>query len=373
VPGNGPGAAPGCSAATLTAVAVLEFIAGLGLVGWVLNDVFNTVILPRPSPARYRPAGLLTRWSWQFWRRYTEAKNPVKREQRLGVFAPAIVMILLGLWIVLLIVGFSAMLLALGDGVQPRLTDLGSAMYFAAISMLTIGYGDYVPVELGSRLVAVAAGGVGLGIVALTITYLFSLYASFQRREVAVVTLDARAGAPPSGITLLETCAGFDSDVELEQVFEAWEKWAAEVLESHLAYPILLFFRSTHDHESWVSAIGAILDATTLLLTTVEGGPRGQARATRALGSHLVEDIGRSFGFLLRDRPRDGAMIERGEFDDARVRLGAAGYALVPDADASWAEFAHLRSEYAGPLNTLARFLEVPPAQWIGDRSYVLH
>jgi len=246
-------------------------------------------------------------------------------------------------------------------------------MYFAASSMLTIGYGDYVPTEIGSRLVSVAAGVVGLGIVALTITYLFSLYVNFQRREVAVVTLDARAGAPPSGITLLETCAGFDSDIELEQVFESWEIWSAEVLESHLAYPILLFFRSTHDHESWVSAVGAILDATTLLLTTIEGGPRGQARATRALGSHLVEDIGRSFRFIVSDRPLDGPMIERAEFDDARSRLQAAGYTIVADGDKAWTEFAKLRSEYAGPLNALARYLDVPPAQWIGDRSYVLH
>jgi hypothetical protein len=355
-------------------VALLEFGAGLALVAWVLNDVFNTVILPRPSPARFRPAGLLTRWSWRLWRRYADAqRNPDRREQRLGVFAPAIVMTLLGLWIVLLIVGFAVMLLALGDGVEPRLVDLRGAMYFAAISMLTIGYGDYVPVELGSRLVAVAAGAVGLGIVALTITYLFSLYANFQRREVAVVTLDARAGAPPSGITLLETCAGFESDGELEQIFEAWERWAAEVLESHLAYPILLFFRSTHDHESWVSAVGAILDATTLLLTTIEGGPRGQARATRALGSHLVEDIGRSFRFLGRSPDVGEPGIERAEFDDARARLDVAGYALVGDADIAWTAFSRSRAEYAGPLNTLARYLDVPPAQWIGDRSYVLH
>lgn len=352
----------------------LEALLGLALVAWVLNDVFNTVILPRPSPARYRPAGLLTRWGWRFWRRYADAQgDPDRREQRLGVFAPAIVMILLGLWIVLLIVGFSAMLLALGDGVTPRLTDLGAALYFAAVSMLTIGYGDYVPTEFGSRLVAVAAGGVGLGIVALTITYLFSLYANFQRREVAIVTLDARAGAPPSGLTLLETCAGFESDGELEQIFEVWEKWAAEVLESHLAYPILLFFRSTHDHESWVSAVGAILDATTLLLTTIDGGPRGQARATRALGSHLVEDIGRSFRFMDRGTGDGGPGIERAEFDDARSRLGAAGYALVGDAEAAWIAFARSRAEYAGALNTLARFLDVPPAQWIGDRSSVLH
>ena len=353
---------------------LLEALFGLSLLAWVLNDVFNTVILPRPSPARYRPAGLLTRWSWRLWRRYADAqRSPDRREHRLGVFAPAIVMTLLGLWIVLLIVGFAAVLLALGDGVAPKLTDFGSAMYFAAISMLTIGYGDYVPVALGSRLVAVAAGAVGLGIVALTITYLFSLYASFQRREVAVVTLDARAGAPPSGLTLLETCAGFGSDGELEEVFEAWERWAAEVLESHLAYPILLFFRSTHDHESWVSAIGAILDATTLLLTAIEGGPRGQARATRALGSHLVEDIGRSFRFMDRRASDRGPGIERVEFDDARARLGAAGYALVGDAEAAWAAFARSRAEYADSLNALARYLEVPPAQWIGDRSYVLH
>ena len=353
---------------------ILEFGVGLALVAWVLNDVFNTVVLPRPSPARYRPAGLLTRWSWRPWRWYADAQPDAnRREQRLGMFAPAVVMILLGLWIVLLIFGFSAMLLALGDGVEPRLANVGAAMYFAAISLITIGYGDYVPTELGSRIVAVAAGGVGLGIVALTITYLFSLYANFQRREVAVVTLDARAGAPPSGITLLETCAGFDSDAELEEVFEDWEKWAAEVLESHLAYPILLFFRSTHDHESWVSAIGAILDATTLLLTTIEGGPRGQARATRALGNHLVEDIGRSFRFMDRGQGAGGPGIERAEFDDARSRLGAAGYALAGDADASWATFAASRSEYASSLNAIARYLDVPPAQWIGDRSYVLH
>jgi hypothetical protein len=355
-------------------VFVLELLLGALLIGVVLNDVFNTVILPRPAPAQYRPAGLLTRWSWRVWRRYADAQpTPERREQRLGVFAPAVVMLLLGLWIVLLICGFAFVAEALADDIRPPLADFGSALYFAAVSLLTIGYGDYVPVGFFSRITAVAAGGVGLGIVALTITYLFSLYVNFQRREVAVVTLDARAGAPPSGITLLETCAGFEGDGELEQIFEHWERWAAEVLESHLAYPLLMFFRSTHDHESWVSAIGAILDATTLLLTTLKGGPRGQARATRAIGAHLVEDIGRNFRFADPGIDDAGAGIERVEFDGARARLGAAGYALVSDADATWIAFERSRAEYAGALNALARYLDVPPAQWIGDRSYVLH
>lgn len=356
-------------------MSVLEFIGGAVLVAWVLNDVFTTVILPRPAPARFRPAGLLTRWSWGFWRGYADTfPDPGRREQRLGVFAPGIVMALLGLWILLLVVGFGALLLALGAGVSPRLEDLGTAMYFAAVSLLTIGYGDHHPVEPGARIVAVLAGTVGLGIVALTITYLFSLYANFQRRELQVVTLDARAGAPPSGIQLLVTCAAFDDDArELDHIFEEWERWAAEVLESHLAYPILMFFRSTHDHESWVSAIGAVLDAATLLLTTVEGGPRGQATATHGIGAHLVEDIGRFFRFIRDGGPVADAMIERGEFDDARARLHAAGYVLVPDAEASWNEFAALRAQYASTLNALARYLDVPPAQWIGDRSYVPH
>jgi hypothetical protein len=356
-------------------VPVLEALAGAALVVWVLNDVFTTVILPRPAPARYRPAGLLTRWSWMAWRRYAEAsRTPELREQRLGIFAPAIVMILLGVWIVLLIVGFGLVTHALSAEVRPALPDFGTALYFAAVSLLTIGYGDFVPIETISRVVSVAEGGVGLGIVALTITYLFSLYANFQRRELQVVTLDARAGAPPSGTALLVTCAAFDDDAEeLDHIFEVWERWSAEVLESHLAYPILMFFRSTHDHESWVSAVGAVLDAATLLLTTVEGGPRGQASATRGIGTHLVEDIGRFFRFIVPDRPLDGPMIERAEFDEARTRLGAAGYVLLPDAEASWIEFARLRSDYAGPLNAIARYLDVPPSQWIGDRSYVLH
>jgi hypothetical protein len=355
-------------------VPVLELAVGAAIVVWVLNDVFTTVILPRPAPARYRPAGIVTRNAWRAWRHFADKKPTVaKREQRLGIFAPAIVMILLLVWIILLVIGFGLMLFALSDQIRPPLPDLGTALYMAAVSFLTIGYGDFVPTQTLSRLVAAAAGGVGLGIVALTITYLFSLYANFQRRELQVVTLDARAGAPPAGITLLETCAKFDDEYqELEQIFEQWEHWAAEVLESHIAYPVLMFFRSTHDHESWVSAIGAVLDAATLLLATLEGGPRGQASATRGIGAHLVEDVGRFFRFITDGTTSNDPMIERGEFDEARRRLGAAGYVVVPDADSAWRDFVRLRSEYAGPLNRIALYFSVPPAEWIGDRGFVL-
>ena len=349
----------------------LELLAGLLIVLVVVNDVFNTVILPRPAPARYRPAGILTRNSWRAWRAYAERQpTPERREQRFGMFAPAIVLALLTTWILMLIAGFGLMLHALAAEIAP-VPDFGTALYFAAVSLLTIGYGDVVATAGPSRVVAIAAGAVGLGIVALTITYLFSLYASFQRREVLVVTLDGRAGAPPSGIVLLETCATFD-EAEIRRIFDDWERWSAEVLESHLAYPILLFFRSTHDHESWVSALGALLDAATLMMTTIADGPAAQAKVMRAIGVHVIEDIARFLGYALLGAVPDGPGVERVEFDAARERLGAAGYRLV-EAEAAWASFAALRAEYAGRLNVLARFLSVPPAQWIGDRSIVYH
>jgi len=283
----------------------LEALLGLGLVAWVLNDVFATVILPRPTPTRYRPARLLTRSSWRLWRRYADrSRTPERREQRLGAFAPAIVMTLLGVWIVLLVVGFGLVLHALSSHIRPPLPDFGTALYLAAVSLLTIGYGDFVPIDGVSRVVAVAAGGVGLGIVALTITYLFSLYASFQRRELLVVTLDARAGAPPSGVVLLETCARYHDAGELRRVFADWERWSAAVLESHLAYPILLFFRSTHDHESWVSAIGAVLDASTLVLNDDRGRPVG--RRLGAAGNRCAPGRGRDPVLPVHDLRRAG-------------------------------------------------------------------
>src|SRR5207249_11378020 len=133
------------------------------------------------------------------------------------------------------------------------------------------------------------------GIFAAVITLLFTLYGSFQRREIAVVVLEAGAGAPPSGVTLLETYATAGILDQLPHVFQDWQAWAAEVLDSHLAYPILAYFRSSHDNDSWVSALGAVLDATTLILTTVVDGPRGPAKMTFAMGTHLVEDLSRFF------------------------------------------------------------------------------
>src|SRR5438445_3821551 len=345
----------------------LEVIVGIAVVFYILNDIFQSVVVPRPTPARYR----LTRWvvrpGWRAWRALgLRARSSGERERLLGVYAPLVVVVLLLLWLSGLVFGYGLIFFGLRAQLHPLVQDFPTAVYFAGTAVLTIGFGDFVATSGLARGLALLAGGTGLGTIALAISFLFSLYASFQRREILIVTLDARAGAPPSGVSLLETMANYDMMEELPRLFADWEKWGAEVLDSHLAYPVLAYFRSSHDNESWVSALGAVLDASTLLLTTVVDGPRGPAKMMFAMGRHLVEDLARFF----RIRGDHDVGVERYEFDQARERLSAAGWRLVAP-EASWLAFSRLRVQYASQLNSMAKWFAAPPTQWIGDRSYV--
>ena len=352
-----------------SAVHLAEVLAGLFLIGYVAWDVFTTVALPRPTPSTYRLARNMTRLSWRGWRWMARRISDADRRERvLGVFAPFLVLLLLVTWVVILIVGFALIDLALGNDFAPPLDSFPTAFYAAGTGLLTIGFGDIVPTALVTRLIVMASAGLGLGTVALVITYLFSLYGSFQRREVLVTTLDARAGAPPSGVALLETCQRSELLGDLPDLFADWERWAAEVLDSHVAYPILGYFRSSHDSESWVASIGAMLDAAVLILTTVEGQPRGRAEMLVAIGVHLVEDVSGFFGFS-----NDGRVgVERAEYDAARERLEAAGFQLE-SPEIGWILFAQIRGRFASRLNQLAAFWMTPPALWIGDRDHEEH
>ena len=342
-----------------------EVLIGIAIVAYILNDLFQSVVVPRPTPARYRPTRWVIRPGWRLWRALgLRTRSADSRERTLGTFAPLIVVVLLVLWLSGLILGFGVIFYGLRDYVRPSIDGFQTALYFAGTSVLTIGFGDIVATSSLTRLLALVAGGTGLGTIALAISFLFSLYASFQRREILIVTLDARAGAPPSGVSLLETMAKYDMMDELPRLFADWEKWGAEVLDSHLAYPVLAYFRSSHDNESWVSALGAVLDASTLLLTTVVDGPRGPAKMMFAMGRHLVEDLGRFF----RMQGDHDVGVERYEFDQARERLSAAGWRLVAPEE-SWLAFSRLRIQYASQLNSLAKWFAAPPTQWIGDRS----
>jgi hypothetical protein len=353
---------------TASLAQVLEGTGGLLVLVFILFDVFLTVVVPRRTPRTgqmVRLSGYLVPGLWSVWRWIgLRQANADRRESFLGSFGALMVILLLVAWIAGQVIGYGLLFDALRDQVRPPPENLGAAMYFAGTALLTLGFGDFVAMGGLARALTLAAAATGLGLFATVITLLFTLYGSFQRREVAVVVLEAGAGAPPSGVTLLETYALAGIMGELAQVFRDWQAWSAEVLDSHLAYPVLAYFRSSHDNDSWISSLGAVMDAATLVLTTIDDGPKAWAKLSRAVGGHCIEDLVLYFG--LHVEPEVG--VERAEFDEARMRLQRAGFRLQ-DAERSWANFSRLRLEYAGRVNALARYWATPPAQWIGDRS----
>ena len=223
-----------------------ELALGLFFLALVYWDVFETIVVPRPTPGRFRLGRYLIRGAWRAARATVGAEVGATRDRLLGLFAPAATVLMLAGWLIGLVVGYGLILFALRAELQPAPRDLGTALYFAASSILTLGFGDIVAVGSPARVVVVAAAASGLGIVALVVTFLFSLFGSYQRREVSVVMLQAKAGVPPSAVVLLEALARLDLVARLPEFFGDWERWAAEVLDSHVAYPLLGYLSLIH-------------------------------------------------------------------------------------------------------------------------------
>jgi hypothetical protein len=191
------------------------------------------------------------------------------------------------------------------------------------------------------------------------------LYQAFNRREVGVLLLDTRAGSPPSGPELLHRMGSAGVASSLHGLFAEWERWVADVLESHMSYPILTWFRSPHDNTSWVTSLGSVLDAATLLLTAVEDEPDERAILMYGTGVHAVEDL--FYYFRLTERE---TVIQRDEFEDVLGDMKDDGFAVRPLDDA-FARFTKKRAKYAPRLDALAVLLAATPTLWIGDRSFL--
>ena len=283
---------------------VLALIAGVLCLLAVLVDAFQTIILPRRPSGRFRITRIFFIATWWPWRTFAERTRDARaREQIYSAYGPLSLILLLLLWAMLLVFGFGLFYYALGTpftdvlGVQSAhgLSEFRTDLYVSGTTLFTLGLGDVVPHSLGARTLIIAESGVGLGFVALVIGYLPVLYQAFSRREVNIALLDARAGSPPTAAELLRR-HGFEGGEEaLIELLAEWERWSAEILESHISYPILCYYRSQHDNQSWLSALVAMLDTCALLISVVEGPASRQAQLTFVMARHALIDLGLVF------------------------------------------------------------------------------
>lgn len=276
----------------------VALIAGLICLSEVLIDAFQTIILPRRASSRLRISRIFLTATWIPWRWLARRMLPTRsRESFLSYFGPLSLLLLVAVWAVGLIFGFGLLFHSLGSPFADAhsLGKWETDMYVSGTTLFTLGLGDVVPLSVMARMLVALEGGTGLAFVAGVIGYLPVLYGAFSRREVSIILLDARAGSPPTALELLRRHAGDSGQVELRALLVEWERWSAELLESHISYPQLCFFRSQHDNQSWLGALVAMLDTCAVLIATVEGDAARQAQQTFVMARHAVIDLAHVF------------------------------------------------------------------------------
>ena len=287
-----------------------------------------------------------------------------RRENFLSYFGPLSLIFLLILWAGGLIFGFA--LLQYGVGEHFRLSGepltFGLLVYHSGETFFTLGYGDIIPDSGLARALAVVESGLGFGFLGVVIGYLPTIYSSFSRREIEISLLDARAGSPPSAAELLSRFGNCPQQAVLDQIFKDWERWAAEVLESHLSYPALSFFRSQHNNQSWLGALITILDASALVIAGVDGLRNEQAKITFAMARHAVVDLAQVVN--ARYNPNAADRLPEQQLNRLRQKLAERGVKLGEGA-AFEEKLDHLRSQYEPYAVAIALNLSIDLPPWI--------
>ena len=344
---------------------ILAAVFGAAIIFIVLWDAFETIVLPRRVPRRVRLTRLFYRYTWRPWSAAARLLPPGKRrETYLSFFGPLSLLLLLSVWAAGLIVGFAIMHWALGSAINvaDRSANFGTDLYLSGTTFFTLGLGDVIPSTPFTRALTVIEAGMGFGFLALVIGYLPVLYQSFSRREVNITLLDARAGSPPTAAELLRrhnTAQGLDA---LQRLLRDFERWAAELLESHISYPVLAYFRSQHVNQSWLGALTTLLDASALVMVGIEGGGARQAQLTFAIARHAVVDLAQVFVTPPRSPAAD--RLSPAEFSKLRARLAAAGLQFL-EGGAVEARLLELRRMYEPYVNSLADYLQVSIPPWM--------
>jgi hypothetical protein len=344
---------------------VIYTILGLLIVAITLLEAFETIILPRRVTRRFRVTRLFYVSTWWPWRAIASLMRPKLRENFISFYGPLSLLVLFALWAASLIVGFGFMYYSAAR-YDPTHPPLQTCFYLSGTTFFTLGLGDVTPHTSGERVMAVFESGLGFGFLALIISYLPVIYQAFSKREVSIVLLDARAGSPPTAAELLQRHGGQHGLQAIQVLFQDWERWSAELLESHISYPVVAYFRSQHSNESWLAALTAILDATALLVATSDSPCSRQARLTFAMCRHTIVDL--SQVFHAQPRSDDPDRLPPSELARLRAALGKCGYQLRED-DVSTEKLNELRRMYEPYLHALARYLFVALPPWVLEKK----
>jgi hypothetical protein len=345
-------------------------MAGLALIGLVLLDGFEAMVFPRRVKRTLRPTRLFYRTTWRLWRAAAGLVPGRKRQATfLSVFGPLSMLALFVVWVAGLICGFALLTWSLGVPLKTggQVFGIPTYLYMSGVTFFPLGYGEVTPGSGLGRALAVVEAGTGFGFMAVIIGYLPVLYGAFSRREAPISLLDARAGSPPSVGQLLVRLGEARNLEAVQSFLVEWERWAAELLESHLSFPVLSYYRSQHDNQSWLGALTMILDTCAVLMAGLKGANRYQARLTFAAARHATVDLAMVF-----DTPpcvcEERLPPER--LQQFRGQLAAAGLAFPEDAAAD-ARLDELRRMYEPFVAGLSRHFLMPLPAFVPDAPAV--
>jgi ion channel len=345
-------------------MSILGVLAGLFILAAVGIDAFEAMLLPRSIRRPVRFIRYFFKLTWGAWASIGKRLQPGRtKDGFLSLYGPVSMIGLLICWTFGLILGYGLVQWGIHQS-EVKPPTLLSALYFSGATFFTVGYGDVLPLSHLAKVVAVVEAGTGLAFLAVTIGYLPVLYQLFSRREAHVILLDARAGSPPSATALICRHGEHDAMDELSGLFREWEKWCAELIESHLSYPMLSYYRSQHDNQSWLAAITAVMDACAILLTGLKGVKTFSARMTFPVARLAIVELCRVFTVRMLMSEPDRLPPEK--FEDLTSWLASAGLHFS-DEETAEQRLAALRATYEPFLNALSRHFLLTLPGWLPE------
>jgi Ion channel len=345
---------------------ILVSILGILLILLMILDGFETVVLPRRVARKFRLARLFYMVTWRSCAALARKMHPGnRREQYLSFYGPLSLLLLLMIWALGLMFGFAFLQwgLQVPLGSPEKVTTFGTYFYASGVTFVTLGYGDVVPLTMMGRVLAIVECGLGLAFLALVIGYIPVIYQSFSRRESMIALLDARAGSPPCAVELLGRNAHGGNSAELVAFMRDWEKWCSEILESHLSYPVLNYYRSQHERQSWLAALTMILDTCALALTGIDGIPRKPFKFIFAIARHTCVDLAQTYGTPPLETTN---RLTTDTFAKLSIQLETAGLHFSDSATAE-SRLANIRGTYEPFLLSLSKYLLMPLPDWLSQ------